>query len=78
MVEPNRSTPDVNNQTSGGEVGDKVTDPEVLAAIEEEREIGRTGQRTTVNPETSEITSGPLTAAEQTERQAAIDSLDIS
>ena len=77
MVEPNRSTPDVNNQTSGGEVGDKVTDPEVLAAIEEEREIGRTGQRTTVNPETSEITSGPLTAAEQTERQAAIDSLDI-
>ena len=33
---------------------------------------------TTVNPETTEITSRPLTQAEQTERQAAIDSLDIS
>ena len=32
----------------------------------------------TVNPETSEITNRPLTQAEQTERQAAIDSLDIS
>ena len=80
MVEPNRSTPDVNNQTSGGEVGDKATDPEVIAAIQEEREIGRTGQlppRTSVNPETSEITSRPLTAAEQADRQAAIDSLEI-
>jgi hypothetical protein len=61
-------------------VGDQVTDPEVIAAIEEEREIGRTGQLppiTTVNPETSEITSRPLTAAEQAERQASIDSLEI-
>jgi hypothetical protein len=33
---------------------------------------------TTVNPETTELTSRPLTQAEQTERQAAIDSLDIS
>ena len=41
-VEPTRATADVNNQTSGLEVGDKVTD-QVLAAIEEE-EIGRTGQ----------------------------------
>ena len=68
MVEPNRSTPDVNNQTSGGEVGDKATDPEAIAAIQEEREIGRTGR---IQPRT-------LSAAEQTERQAAIDSLDIS
>ena len=68
MVEPNRSTPDVNNQTAGGEVGDKATDPEVIAAIQEEREIGRTGR---IQPRT-------LSAAEQTERQAAIDSLDIS
>jgi len=56
MVEPNRSTPDVNNQTSGGE-----SDP-----------------ISTVNPSTTEITNRPLTAAEQTERQAAVDSLDIS
>lgn len=32
----------------------------------------------TVNPSTTEITNRPLTQAEQTERQAAIDSLDIS
>ena len=55
MVEPNRGTPDVNNQTAGGE-SDPVT---------------------SVNPETSEITSRPLTAAEQEERQASIDSLEI-
>jgi len=55
MVEPNRSTPDVNNQTAGSE-----SDP-----------------ISTVNPSTSEITNRPLTAAEQTERQAAIDSLEI-
>ena len=55
MVEPNRGTPDVNNQTAGGE-SDPVT---------------------SVNPETSEITSRPLTAAEQAERQASIDSLEI-
>mgnify|MGYP001254379312 CR=1 FL=1 len=67
-VEPNRSTPNVNNKTSGGEVGDKATDPEAIAAIQEEREIGRTGR---IQPRT-------LSAAEQTERQAAIDSLDIS
>lgn len=33
---------------------------------------------TTADPETTELTSRPLTQAEQTERQAAIDSLDIS
>ena len=62
-LEPDGTQSDVDLQ-----VGDKATDPEVLAAIEEEREIGRTGQ---IQPRT-------LSAAEQTERQAAIDSLDIS
>ena len=62
-MEPDGTQSDVDLQ-----VGDKATDPEVLAAIEEEREIGRTGQ---IQPRT-------LSAAEQTERQAAIDSLDIS
>jgi hypothetical protein len=33
---------------------------------------------TTADPETTELTNRPLTQAEQTERQAAIDSLDIS
>ena len=72
-----RATADVNNQTSGLEVGDKVTDPEVLAAIEEEREIGRTGQISTVDPSTTEITNRPLTQAEQEEREAARNSLEI-
>ena len=62
-LEPDGTQPDVDLQ-----VGDKATDPEVLAYIEEEREIGRTGR---IQPRT-------LSAAEQTERQAAIDSLDIS
>ena len=55
MVEPNRSTPDVNNQTAGGE-----SEP-----------------TTTVNPETSEITSRPSTAAEEAEREEARSSLDL-
>ena len=63
FLEPDRTQTDLDLR-----VGDRVTDPEVLAAIGEEREIGRTGR---IQPRT-------LSAAEQTERQAAIDSLDIS
>ena len=62
-LEPDATQSDVDLQ-----VGDKATDPEVLAMIQEENEIGRTGQ---IKPKT-------LSAEEQTERQAAIDSLDIS
>ena len=39
---------------------------------------GESDPISTVNPSTTEITNRPLTAAEQTERQASIDSLDIS
>ena len=39
FLEPDRTQTDLDLR-----VGDKVTDPEVLAAIEEEREIGRTGK----------------------------------
>ena len=76
-VEPTRATADVNNQTSGLEVGDKATDPEVLAAIEEEREIGRTGQISTVDPSTTEITNRPLTEAERKDREDARNALEI-
>jgi len=62
-LEPDATQSDVDLQ-----VGEKTKDPEVLAMIQEENEIGRTGQ---IKPKT-------LSAEEQTERQAAIDSLDIS
>ena len=54
-----------------------MTDPEVLAAIEEEREIGRTGQISTVDPSTTEITNRPLTEAERKDREDARNALEI-
>ena len=72
FLEPDKDQPDVDLQ-----VGDKATDPEVLAAIEEEREIGRTGQ---IPPRTSAESDidQELERARAGDRSGLDDALDIS